>query len=138
MVQEKRRRGGQQGNKNALKHGYYSKIFNGEDKHDYCLAGSVEGIDQEIALIRHVIKTVAKEKDEKSLSILVRATNSLNRLLRTRLKIQPFDEAALRRSLTKLINEVTLQAGITPISDVIGRNTGNQSTNIHRNEPDQT
>ena len=138
MVQEKRRRGGQQGNKNALKHGYYSKIFNGEEKQDYCLAGSVEGIDQEIALIRHVIKTVAKEKDEKSLSILVRATNSLNRLLRTRLKIQPFDEAALRRSLTKLINEVTLQAGITPISDVIGRNTGNQSTNIHRNEPDQT
>jgi len=138
MVQEKRRRGGQQGNKNALKHGYYSKIFNGEDKHDYCLAGSVEGIDQEIALIRHVIKTVAKEKDEKSLSILVRATNSLNRLLRTRLKIQPFDEAALRRSLTKLINEVTLQAGITPISDVIGRNTGNQSTNNHGNEADQT
>jgi hypothetical protein len=87
-VETHRKRGGQQGNRNALKHGYYSKIFSKEEKADYCSAGDVEGIDEEIALMRHVIKTAASIKDDKHLMIMVRAANALNKLLRTRQKIQ--------------------------------------------------
>ena len=88
METQNRKQGGQPGNRNALRHGYYSKVFDTkEEKTDFCKAGDVKGIDEEIALIRYVIKTVANARDEKSLSILVRATKSLNRLMRTRQKL---------------------------------------------------
>jgi hypothetical protein len=112
MVQQPvRRRGGQEGNKNALKHGYYAKVFTKEEKHDYCLAGSVEGIDQEIALIRHVIKSVANEKDKDSLSILVRATNALNRLLRTRHKLTDKSDN-IREAIAHVVEDFLIPMGV--------------------------
>ena len=88
MEEEKRRPGGQPGNKNALKHGYYSRIFNQEEeKDDYSSAAEVKGLDEEIALMRHVIKEAASFKDDKHMLIIVRASNALNKLIRTRFKV---------------------------------------------------
>jgi hypothetical protein len=87
LEQPTRKRGGQKGNRNALKHGYYSTIFSKEEKADYCSAGDIVGIDEEIALMRHVMKTTASQKDDKHLLLLVRAANAFNKLVRTRQKL---------------------------------------------------
>ncbi len=98
MEEEKRKPGGQPGNQNALKHGYYSRIFSQEEeREDYSSAGEVRGLDQEIALMRHVIKEAASVKDEKHMLIMVRASNALNKLIRTRDKVYGNQDKDLRR-----------------------------------------
>jgi hypothetical protein len=50
-----RRPGGQPGNTNALKHGFYARKFKPRQLEDYARAHAVTGLDQEIALLRLVI-----------------------------------------------------------------------------------
>ena len=132
----KRNRGGQPGNRNALKHGYYSRIFNKAERADYYSAGDVQGIDEEIALIRHVIKTVASFKDDKHILVLVRAANVLNKLVRTRQKIQYGRYDELKTAVSDIVRDVLIPMGVnignlTPSnksSDRIETNNGRNET----------
>jgi hypothetical protein len=132
MKQETKHRGGQQGNRNALKHGYYSKIFTKEEKADYCSAGDVEGIDEEIALIRHVIKTAASFKDDKHLLLTVRASNALNKLVRTRQKITSgrYDElqTAIRGVMENLLIPLGVNFGSTILAHQKSSENGTNKT----------
>ncbi len=86
-----RRRGAPRGNKNALKHGFYSRQLDSSD-----LAGLKDlrpiSLDNEIVLLRVLIRRLMASSqgitDHERLSALVRtiyfATISLTRLLRTR------------------------------------------------------
>ena len=86
--QPKRRRGAQPGNRNAVKHGYYSRAFPREENRDLRSAADVRGLDEEIALVRHVIKKAAASPDDRHMLVMIRAANVLNRLVRTRYKIE--------------------------------------------------
>jgi hypothetical protein len=112
MVEEKRIRGGQPGNHNALKHGYYSKVFNKKDRVDYCSAGDVEGIDEEIALLRRVIKKAASSDDDKQVIILVRATGALNRLIRTRYKLLSGRHDRLKDAIVNVVHDILIPMGV--------------------------
>ncbi len=57
-MEEKRKRGGQPGNHNALKHGYYAKAMTAEEQED--LAGAGIGLVDEISLMRSIIRRVAE------------------------------------------------------------------------------
>ena len=127
---EPRRRGGQPGNQNARKHGYYSRIFNKAERADYYSAGDVQGIDEEIALIRHVIKTVASFKDDRHILVLVRAANVLNRLVRTRQKIRYSRYDEFRTTISDLVRDVLIPMGVN-----IGSLTPSHSPS-NRNETD--
>ncbi len=50
-----RRPGGQPGNTNALKHGFYAQKFKPRQLDDYARARDVTGLEEEIALLRLVI-----------------------------------------------------------------------------------
>jgi hypothetical protein len=52
MKQTKRRRGGQQGNQNARKHGFYSRVLTVEQVGSFWAAVSQEHVDPEVALMR--------------------------------------------------------------------------------------
>ncbi len=84
----RRRRGGQPGNRNALKRGYYARGFTRQENADLRSAAGVRGLDEEIALVRHVIKKTAASPDDRHMLIMIRAANVLNRLVRTRHKIE--------------------------------------------------
>jgi hypothetical protein len=110
MVEQiKRKRGGQQGNRNALKHGYYSKIFNKTERADYCSAGDIEGIDEEIALLRHVIKKAASSGDD---NILIRASSALNKLIRTRHKIMSGRYDGFKNAVRNVIEDILIPMGV--------------------------
>ncbi|MBN1367295.1 MAG: hypothetical protein JW967_05170 [Dehalococcoidales bacterium] len=89
-----RKRGAPRGNRNALKHGYYSRaIINKEDRHDLALARSVTGLDEEIAVLRFKLKSVL-QNDPDNIKLIADALIALNRLMRTRSKFPMVDPHA--------------------------------------------
>jgi hypothetical protein len=72
--------GGQPGNQNARKHGYYSKTRTDIEKEYLLQAGLAEGIDAEIALRRLKLKSVF-EHDPANITLISHAVLSLARLM---------------------------------------------------------
>ena len=81
------KKGAQKGNRNAIKYGFYARIFDEAEKVDFTVAAGVEGIDEEIALLRLEIKNAISGGDERNLILLVKAAGALERLIRTRYQI---------------------------------------------------
>lgn len=81
----KRYPGGQAGNQNARTHGFYARAVSTEERQQFDDAANIEGLDEEIALLRSKIAAAA-EKSENYL-VLVPGISLLSRLLRTRSKI---------------------------------------------------
>jgi hypothetical protein len=110
MPIEKRPRGGQPGNHNALKHGFYSREFKKKAQYDFDLASGVGGIDEEIALLRCEIKNAVSGKDVSSLVPIVKATLALEKLLRTRHKIFGAQNK-LEGGVRKIFREILMPIG---------------------------
>ncbi len=106
-----RKRGAPKGNQNARKHGFYSKILDKDEKHDFELATDVEGIDDEIALLRVKIKSLV-ERDPQNIRLIMQDVNALERLVRTRYNISKEDKKGLQEAITNVLRDVALPLGI--------------------------
>ena len=70
----------------------------------------VEGIDEEIALMRYIIRESALTRDEKHMLIMVRAANALNKLIRTRHKLEgPRDQ--FMKGVRNVMKDMVLTLG---------------------------
>ena len=107
----KSKRGAPQGNQNARKHGFYSRILNEAEQLDFELATGVEGIDDEIALLRVKIKSLLAD-DPENIKLIMQATNTLARLVRTRYNISQEDRKGLKEAIGNVLKEVALPLGI--------------------------
>lgn len=114
--QEKKKKGAQPDNTNALKHGFYSKALDDAEKMDMEQASGVEGIDDEIALLRVKIKSLL-EKDPENIMLILQATNTLAGLVRTRYNITPKQDKDLKVSIGNVFREVGMTIGMN-----IGKN----------------
>jgi hypothetical protein len=120
MVEKiKRKKGGQKGNHNALKHGFYAKVFNEAEKYEFINASDMEGIDDEIALLRLEIKKAISGGDERNLLLLVKAAGALEKLIRTHYKITTEQNIGLKEQIFNVIREFLLPIGINVGSSVI-------------------
>ncbi len=108
---DKRKRGAPKGNQNARKHGFYSKILDKNEQHDFELATGVEGIDDEIALLRVKIKSLI-ERDPENIRLIMQAVNALERLVRTRYNISKGDKKGLKEAIANVLKDVALPLGI--------------------------
>ena len=106
-----RKRGAPSGNQNARKHGFYSKVLDEAEQLDFMLATGVEGIDDEIALLRVKIKSVL-EKDPDNINLIMQAANTLARLVRTRYNISKEDKKGLKEAIGNVLRDVALPLGI--------------------------
>ena len=118
---EKRKRGAPAGNKNAVKHGFYSKMLNEADKKDFEKAAGIEGIDEEIALMRLEIKRAIIEGDDTNLKIIIRATNALEKLIRTRYLISAAQRQGLKQAIGNVIRDIIVPLGINVGSAVLSK-----------------
>jgi hypothetical protein len=107
------KRGAPYRNQNARKHGYYSRILSTKDKHDLQRASSVEGVDEEIALLRFKLKSVL-QKDPDNFRLITEALLSLNRLMRTRGKVQPDFQDSLTRAYENVMRDYVIPLGMDP------------------------
>lgn len=114
-----RRRGGQPGNVNAVKHGFYSRRFRDLEAAD--LEGALQdGLGDEIALMRVMIRRVFEYANEEAacldswsgaLSALGAASTRLAGLLRTQ-RLLGGNEGDVMEALRTALGEVTRELGI--------------------------
>ena len=107
----KGKKGAPRGNQNARKHGFYSKVLDEAERLDFELATGVEGIDDEIALLRVKIKFLL-ERDPENVKLIMQATNTLARLVRTRYNIGKEDRKGLKEAIGNVLRDVALPLGI--------------------------
>jgi hypothetical protein len=110
-TEAKRKRGAPKGNQNARKHGFYSKVLDEAEQLDFELATGVNGIDDEIALLRVKIKSVL-EKDPENIKLIMQATNTLAGLVKTRYKISKEQRKGLKEAIGNVLRDVALPLGI--------------------------
>jgi len=114
-----RKRGGQRGNQNARKHGFYSKVLDEAERLDFELATGVEGIDDEIALLRVKIKSIL-ERDPENIKLIMQATNTLAGLVKTSYNMTKEQRKGLKEAIGNVLRDVALPLGIG-IGATIGR-----------------
>ena len=113
MLKEvERERGGQRGNQNARKHGFYSRVLDEAEQLDFELAAGVDGIDDEIALLRVKIKSLLGH-DPEDVRLIMQATNTLATLVKTRYNISKEQQKGLKEAIGNVLKEVALPLGIS-------------------------
>ncbi len=110
-AEAKRKRGAPKGNQNARKHGFYSRVLDEAEQLDFELATGVEGIDDEIALLRVKIKSILT-RDPENIKLIMQATNTLARLVRTNYNISKEDKKGLKEAIGNVLRDVALPLGI--------------------------
>ena len=105
------KRGAPKGNQNARKHGFYAKVLDEAERLDFELASGVEGIDGEIALLRVKLKSLL-ENDPENISLLMQATNTLARLVKTKYNISKGQRKGLKEAIGNVLRDIALPLGI--------------------------
>jgi uncharacterized protein YjcR len=111
MARPKKKRGAPPGNQRARKHGFYSMVLDEAEQLDFDLAQGVEGIDDEIALLRVKIKSIL-EKDPENVRLIMQVTNTLARLVKTRYNITREQKKGLKEAIGNVLKDVALPLGI--------------------------
>jgi hypothetical protein len=116
----KKKRGAQKGNANAWKHGFYAKVLNAAEKRDITIAQGINGIDDEVALLRVKIKKVI-ENDPENVRLLLEATRTLASLLKDRYNINKGQQSGFRAGLEKVIREVVTGVAVSTVGTAIAK-----------------
>jgi len=110
----KRKSGASKANQNAKKHIFYSKVLDEAERLDFELATGVEGIDDEIALLRVKIKSILAH-DPENIKLIMQATDTLAKLVRTRYKITKGQKQGLKEAIGNVLRDIAVPLGIAAI-----------------------
>ncbi len=110
-TEAKRKRGTPKGKQDAKKHGFYSKLLDEAEQLDFELASGVEGIDDEITLLRVKIKSILSNEPE-NIKLIMQATNTLAKLVKTRYNISKEQKKGLKEAIGNVLRDVALPLGI--------------------------
>lgn len=105
-----KRKGGPRG-KNGPKRGFYSRALDEAEELDFELAQGVEGIDDEIALLRVKIKSLL-ENDPENVRLIMEATKTLARLVMTRYRISSDQKKALSNAIGNVLKGLAIPLGL--------------------------
>lgn len=107
----KRKRGAPKGNQNARKHGFYSKVLDEKEQVAFDQAIFVEGIDEEIALLR--VKMISLlERDPENIKLISQATNTLIKLMLIKSDVDRKDPKSMKTAIYAVLRDVALPLGI--------------------------
>ena len=106
-----RKKGGQPANQNARKHGFYSRVLDESERIELEEAGYVEGIDEEIALLRVKLRDLVENYPD-NLELHLEAANTIARLVRTRYQISKEQKKSLKEAIANVLTEVAVPLGI--------------------------
>ena len=109
-----RKREAPKSNQNARKHGFYSKVLDEAERLDFELATGVDGVDDEIALLRVKIKSILAH-DPENIKLIMRATDALAKLVRTRYKITKEQKKGLKEAIGNVLRDIAVPLGIAAI-----------------------
>jgi hypothetical protein len=86
---------------------FYAKVLDEAEKLDFEAAGGIDGIDDEITVIRVKIKYILEHNPE-NVRLLMEATNMLARLVRTRYNITREQKKGLKNAIGNVLKNYAL------------------------------
>ena len=114
MRKEKKTRGAQPGNQNALKHGFYAKVLQEADKMELSMAAEVEGLDEEIAVLRLKLRQLIEQHPER-VDLHMNAAGVLARLIRIQHQLTPEQHKGLKEAIKVVLRDVAVPLGVKVI-----------------------
>jgi len=99
------------GRGNKSKQSFYLKALDEAEGLDFELAQDVEGIDDEIALLRLKIKSLL-ENDPDNIKRITEATDALSRLVMARYKMGSAHKKALANAIGGVLKDLAIPLGI--------------------------
>ncbi len=122
----KRKRGAPRGNKNAVKHGFYSKTFSQAEQFDFDIAAGIAGVSEEIALLRFEIKKAISGGDIKNLVPLIHTAIALEKLIRTYHRFFAEKQDTLKIAMENVFSNVLLPLGSDELNATVARHVSRQ------------
>jgi hypothetical protein len=107
----KRGKANTRGKRNSADRSLYSKALDEAEALDFEMAQGVEGVDDEIALLRTKIKSLL-ENDPDNVKLIMEATGALARLVMTRYRINADQKRALRDAIGSVLQGLAIPLGI--------------------------
>jgi hypothetical protein len=91
--------------------GFYSRALDEAEKLELEEASHVEGIDEEIALLRVKLRELLEEQPER-IDLHFEAANIIARLVKTRYQITREQKKSLKEAIQKVLTEVAVPLGV--------------------------
>jgi hypothetical protein len=94
---------------------FYQESLDSELQAIFIRAGSLEGVDDEISLMRFVIRRLL-DNDPENIKMLIASVDLLAKLVKIRYTITPEQKQSLREAIQNIINDVGIPLGVTLLS----------------------
>ena len=91
--------------------GFYSRALDEAEKVEFEEASQIEGIDEEIALLRVKLRELVENQPDR-IDLHFAAANTIARLVKTRYQISKEQKKSLKEAITKVLTEVAVPLGI--------------------------
>jgi hypothetical protein len=97
--------------KKSKNRGYYGRALDEVEKVALEEAGGLEGLDEEIAVLRFKMRQLVENEPEK-FELCLKAANTLARLVGIRYNISREQKKSLKEAISKVITEIAVPLGI--------------------------
>jgi len=91
--------------------GFYSKALQEAEKLELDEAYQIQGVDDEIALLRLKLKELAKEQPQR-IDLHLKAANTIARLVKIKYQTSKEQKNSLKEAIARVLTEVALPLGI--------------------------
>jgi hypothetical protein len=109
---KKKERSKQKGSRDANKPSFYVKVLDEAERLALENASGVDGIDDEIALLRVKIKSLL-EKEPENILLILKATNTLANLVKMRYNITQEQRNGIKEAIGNVLRDIAVPLGIT-------------------------
>lgn len=90
---------------------FYLKVLDEAEKLDFQAASNIEGIDDEIALLRLKIREMAKDKDKNNLKLMMAVTGMLAKLVQARYNMTKNQKKGLKEAIGAILKDYAVPIG---------------------------
>jgi len=98
-------------NESHNRQGFYSRALDEAEKVELEEASQVEGLDEEIALLRIKLRELVENQPDR-VDLHLKAANTIARLVKTRYQISKEQKKSLKEAIAKVLTEVAVPLGI--------------------------
>lgn len=103
--------GGAKGGTGGRRRGFYARVLDQAEALELEEAMAVEGVSDEIALLRVKIQSLL-ENDPENVKLLLDATNALARLVKTRYNLEKEQGKGLKEAIANVLKDIAVPLGI--------------------------
>ena len=105
------RKGTTRNGERAKPRGFYRRALDEAEKLELDEASQLEGLDEEIALLRLKLKELVKNQPDR-IDLHLEAANIISRLVKARYQITKEEKKSLKEAISKVLTEIAAPLGV--------------------------